>query len=165
MAAGTSGIRIEVDKKSLDRLQRALEVLGEDKATWLREAWDEVGREFAGAVRQRAPGGIRGTVVYKGLSNSGSVGGIKARGTVTHPGARSMEFGRVWYAQGFKRPAGAKHIVGGSKTAHSPGQRARPFLGVMDSGGATADVAPLARARLEAAAVAMWARIAEGAND
>src|SRR3990167_1790261 len=116
MAGQPLKLMVQLDKRSLARLTRALDLLGEDRATWLRDAWDDVGRHFAGAVRNRAPGSMGGTVVYLGINKSTTIGGIKAMGGVRHPGAKSYEFGREKYWTGFKRPGG-KHskYIGGHK--------------------------------------------------
>jgi hypothetical protein len=164
MAAGQAGVRIEVDKRSLQRLDKALRILGEDRATWIRDAWDDVGAHFAAAVRRRAPGSMRPTVEYRGLGRSGTLGGIKASGRVKHPGARSMEFGRGFYWTGYRVVGrGTRRRFEGGRRVRRTGQRARPFLGVMSDPGnpqhATGDVTPYARERLARAASEMWEHI------
>lgn len=136
MAIGkAAGIAIEIDQDSLKRLTKALKVLGEADAPYLREAVSESGQRFATAVRSHAPGSMGGQVVERGVSGSGT--GLRYKGVVTHPGARSREFGRGWYYRAYT----GRKMKSGTKFK-SAGQQAVPFLGVMKGDAATGEVRP-----------------------
>jgi hypothetical protein len=82
------------------------------------------------------PLGVKGTGV-----------GLRFAGKVTHPGARSMEFGRIyWKRDGVKRK-------------HPPGQKARPYLGVKTGGAAIGAVRNHVEDELYGAIEAEWNRI------
>lgn len=156
MAAGTSGIRIEIDEQSMKRLSRALKVLGEKDAPFLSAALDRAGQAFASAARGYAPGGIASRVEYLGVRGSG--GAQRAVGRVRHPGSRSMEFGRVWYYRGYR----GRNVSSGRKYPVPRGQRARPYLGVVDGGAAIGRIAPTARQDILTAIDQEWERIGAG---
>lgn len=156
--AGTSGIRIEIDEKSMGRLTKALRILGETGAPFLRAAMQDVGERFADEIRHRSPGGIGGHVQMKGVLGKG--GALRASGVVKHPGARSMEFGRKWYWTGYRGRAQRT----GRKTPHTPGQAARPYLGVIKGDAATAAITPYAREHILEAIDREWDRIGEGGD-
>jgi hypothetical protein len=178
MATGTVswGVKLE----GVSTLNKALRVLQEPEAPFLKEALTKSGKLLQHAAMSRAPGGIAQKVDFVGIRGSG--GGIRALIKIDHPGGRSMEFGRIWYyrawgsASGAKRAANITKFLGynekftgsatdlkrqraaqknlaaigarignnrpGSKRAKgimkrqekfrgSPGQRARPYLGVI----------------------------------
>lgn len=154
MAAGTAGVRIEIDDKSMSRLKRAFTVLGEKDAPFLRAALDAVGVRLTAAARTRARGGIGARVQYIGVRGQGA--SLRAMGRVQHPGSRSMEFGRQWYYTGYR----GRRASTGRKVVRR-GQRARPYLGVM-GGGASADIAPFAREHILDAIGKEWDRIGAG---
>lgn len=144
------GISFEIDQGSLKSLQKALKTLGDTDAPFMREAISDSGAHFAGAVRVRAPGSMGGEVKSSGISGSGT--GYRFKGSVTHPGARRMEFGR--HARPYK---GNSPKPGYAYT----GQKARPFLGVK-GGGATDAVRPYVVQRIQQGIAATWADIGGG---
>lgn len=146
---------IELDGRAVTRLNGALKVLGERDAPFLRKALEESAQDLAGEIRQRAPGSIGQKVELRGVKGTGA--SIRATGSDLHPGARSMEFGRVWYWTGYTRTG--NRIQGGQKVKRT-GQQARPFMGVIDGGHAIGAVAPKAKARIMAAISQEWERIA-----
>ncbi len=148
-------IHIELDKGTMTRLNAALRILGEKDAPFLREALDDVGQRFAGEVRARAPGGIAAKAKYRGVK--GSATGLAAKGVDDHPGARSMEFGRVWYYAGYK----GRNVKSGRKVRRT-GQKARPFMGIIAGDKAYGAVQPYARERLLEAVNREWERLGSG---
>ena len=151
---GTFQFRVELDRKTFGRLDKALRVLGETDAPFLRAALEDVGSRFASEIRSRAPGGIAGQVGQPVIK--GKLGQLKSVGAVRHPGSRSMEFGRVWYRSGYTV---VNHkFVGGTKVKRR-GQTARPFVGVIKGDAATAATQPYARERLTEAVEREWDRI------
>lgn len=156
MAKGTSTLNIEVDQKSLRQLTGALKALGESNAPYLREALDDAGQRFTSEVRRRARGGIAAKVRGKGVTGKGTA--LRFRGVVAHPGARSEEFGRVWYWRGYRGRAmsatGRRFRVGAGK-----GQKARPYLGVMKGDAAIGATVLFARQRILRGVDDEWSRI------
>lgn len=150
--SGVSGVRLEVDKKSLNNLQRACKLLGDGEMPFLVNAFERVGREFVEEVRRRAKGGIANRVEFRGVSKGR--GNVVARGRVVHPGSRSMEFGRQYYYFGYT----GRRMKSGRKRQVSPGQIARPYVGIVNGDAATAAVAPRARAIIAEAVSAEWKR-------
>lgn len=155
-------------------LQKALRVLAEPDAPFLREGLEKAGQVLAGEVGRRAPGGIARTVSFVGVK--GNAANLRALISVRHPGARSMEFGRVWYYRKASRssaPAGIGNNRPGSKRARSsmkrqfkfradPGQRAKPFMGVKDGDGAIGASQERVKAILSDAIEKQWNRITSG---
>lgn len=157
MAAGvTWGIQIE----GAGALKKALRVLGETEAPFLKAALDESGKLLEDAAARRAKGGIAGGVSFRGVRGKG--GGLRAVVNIKHPGARSMEFGRFNYYRGFRgrdvKTTGHKFHVGPGK-----GQRPQPFLGIVKGDAAIAEVQQPVTEKLQKAFADEWERIgAEG---
>lgn len=153
--AGTVKIGIEVS--GAKALGRALRLLGETDPPFLREALDEAGHLLEGATRSRAPGGMARTVDFVGVKGKGAT--LKATVVVRHAGAKSMEFGRLYYYRGF---TGRSQKATGQRFRSGKGQKARPFVGIMDSGHAMGAVKDDARRLIETAFEKEWDRIAGG---
>ena len=139
-------------------LKRALKVLGETDAPFLRQALDDSGRILEHEAVARAPGGIARGVGFAGVKGVG--GQLRAVVRIKHPGARSMEFGRVWYYHGYRGRAQKS----GQKFRASPGQKARPYLGVKDGGQAIAASKSRVVALLNDAFEREWERLGSGGN-
>ncbi len=143
-----------VEIQGATQLKRALKVLGEKDAPFLREALTEAGHILQHETSSRAPGGIARKVGFTGVKGVG--GALRAVVKIDHPGGRSMEFGRIWYYRqstyyrqhgeksgiGNNRP-GSKRVKGGikakaQKSVDGGGQQNRPYLGIVDGGAAIA---------------------------
>lgn len=64
---------------------------------------------------------------------------------LSHPGARSMEFGRTWYWRGY---TGRNAKAGYKFQPASGGQKARPYLGVIAGASVAQSIRPYAETRL-----------------
>lgn len=140
-----AGVKVGIEVKGAGQLQKALRVLGEADAPFLRAALEESGRDLAGQAARRAPGGIGRAVQFTGVK--GKANGLRAVGVVKHPGSRSMEFGRKFWMRR------------GQRIAHSPGQRPRPYLGVVQGDAAIGAVKEDAQRRIADAFEREWERI------
>lgn len=151
MPSQVASVRLEVS--GINRLRRAMRALGEKDAPFLRDAVDQISRRTEREVRQRAPGSMAGTVQFAGVRASG----VRTYGLIriNHPGAKSMEFGRRQYYFGYKGRA----MRSGTKRVVARGQRARPFVGVVNQDAAIGAVAPLARQLWEDAIEREWDRL------
>lgn len=144
---------LEIDKTSAMRLQKAMTVLGDGNADWLRDVWDDVGQLLTRNIQARAPGSIKEAVNYRGVGKSRTVGGVRASGSVKHGGSRSMEFGRVWYWTDYH--IARRRIVGGKKVRRT-GQKAKPYIGVIDGGHAIGATKPEAARMVMTAINKAW---------
>lgn len=113
MASKTARVGIQVE--GAKQLQKALRVLGEKDAPFLKEALETSGRMLSREAGSRAPGGIGRAVKFTAVR--GKPSGLRAIVNVKHPGSRSMEFGRKWYGRPRRRVA--------------RGQQARPYMGII----------------------------------
>ena len=168
--ASRSGAAWGVEITGATQLKRAFKVLGEKDAPFLREALIEAGHILEREAESRAPGGIARGVSFAGVKGVG--GTLRAVVSIKHPGARSMEFGRIWYyrqagngvsGMGNNRP-GSKRGKGSVKAKAvkvrvSPGQKARPYLGVKDGNAAIAASKSRVVALLNDAFEREWERI------
>lgn len=123
-----------IERHGARELQLKLAAFANPKLPFLESTMRQAADIFTSEIRQRAVGGIKakakgGYVRHKG-------GQILATVTVTHPGARSAEFGRTTYYGGFKgnnRP-GSKRARGSMKQGyelpHVRGQAERVFVGI-----------------------------------
>lgn len=141
---GALQLRIAIPDKEVTKLKRALKLLGETDAEYLRDAMDKAGEIITEEVARRAPGSMRGRVAFGGVKGVG--GNVRAVGQVTHPGAKSMEFGRVFYYRGFQgnnRPGSPRtSMKSGTKFRAARGQRAKPFIGIVNGDQAMAAARP-----------------------
>lgn len=157
MAGGsvTWGVQVE----GAGALKRALSVLGETEAPFLRVALEDSGQLLEDAATRRARGGIGRGVMFTGVKGKGS--GLRATVRVKHPGARSMEFGRFNYYQGYT----GRSVKSGRKfqVPAGRGQKPRPFLGIVKGDAAIAEVKGPIEEKLKRAISGEWDRIlAEG---
>lgn len=73
---------------------------------------------------------------------------------LAHPGARSVEFGKKYWWTGYKRPGAPKgtpkgySMKGGYKIEKDPGQKAKPFLGVIEGPSVAQSIRPYAEKKL-----------------
>lgn len=155
MAGGAVKIGIEV--KGAKTLGRALKVLGETDAPFLREALTEAGQLLEAATRGRAPGSMAQKVDFVGVKGKGAT--LKATVVVRHAGAKSMEFGRVNYYRGF---TDRRMKVTGQRFKSSRGQKPKPFVGIIAGGQALGQVEPKAKELIIGAFAKEWQRIAGG---
>lgn len=155
MAGKTATVGITVT--GAKAIQRAFKVLGETDAPFLRHALEQSGGLLTEATHSRAPGGMAATVAFVGVKGKGAV--LRATVVVRHAGAKSMEFGRTWYYEGF---TGRKMKATGQRVKRK-GQQAKPFVGIIPGGHAIGAVEPKARELIEQAISKEWERIvAEG---
>lgn len=157
MASSRATVTIEVT--GANKLRRALKVLGERDAPYLREALTDAGELLASETRRRAPGGIARTVDFTRVTGKGAT--QRATVVVRHPGAKAMEFGRSTYYRGF---TGRRMKLTGTPF-RSRGQRARPYAGVIKGDQAIGAVAARAREAIETAIEREWERIAVRGSD
>ena len=143
MPAKTAKFGIQVD--GAIQIQKALRVLGETDAPFLRAALEESGQDLAAEAAARAPGGIGRAVKFTGVK--GKPSGLRAMVQVKHPGSRSMEFGRKWYGQHGRRVKVAK------------GQPARPYFGIVKGDAAIGATNERSMKRISDAIFNEWERI------
>ena len=155
MAGGAVKIGLEV--KGAKALQRAFKLLGETDAPFLKKALEESGELLEGATRSRAPGSMAQKVAFTRVSGKGAT--LRATVVVRHAGAKSMEFGRLYYYRDFQ---GRAMKATGQRFRSGKGQKAKPFVGVISGGQAMAAVEPQVRAKIQAAYEKEWERIAGG---
>lgn len=138
-----------------DPLTRAFRELAKPEAQFRRESLREGAVLLANAARSRAKGSIGATIHAGAVVNEGGAV-LAAKITVTHPGAKPMEFGRQRYYEGYK----GRNVKGGRKVRRS-GQRARPYLGVKTGGAAVGETMPKAAENLGAAYEREFERLAQ----
>ena len=140
-------VKVTVEVKGHRELMRALKrVGGEEDAPEVRAAVGESGAMVAEEMARRAPGSIGQAVTFGGVK--GPYTSLRAVGRVKHPGSRSMEFGRKYWP------------VQGRPVRHSPGQKPRPYLGVVKGDAAIGATKNRIRDLMLAAYRATWERIA-----
>lgn len=136
----------------LKEVQAALREMGGD-APYLRKALEEIGEDLAEEMQAVAPFPSfkveRPKVLGKSPALRVSVG-------IGHPGARSREFGRKYYYRGFQ---GRAMKATGYKFKSSPGQEARPYLGVVSGPSVAEKIRPTAEERLVDAYEREWDRL------
>lgn len=150
---GAASVLVKV--QGVKRLDTAFRALGETAAPYLDAALEQSGEDLAAAIRRHAPGSMRNNVDVLRLSGS-TPAYRKVRVAVGHPGAKPMEFGRKFYWTGY---VGRKPKTG-RKTLHLPGQRPKPFVGVVKNDGALGEVSDDIQKRLAGAVEAEFARLA-----
>ena len=148
-------LTLDIKVAGAKALKRALKVLGETDAPFLREALEQSGKLLRAATAKRAPGSIAAAVAFAGVKGTG--GALRAPLKIKHPGAIPMEFGRVHYYRGF---TGRRQKATGQRFKASPGQKAKPFLGVVSGGGAIAEVRDEVEKLIRVAFEREWERIA-----
>ena len=102
-------------------MKRKLQVLEEaDARRW--GALSRISRLADNEVSGRAPGSMGGQVQTTAAQK---IGNVITKGTVRHPGAKAMEFGRTTYYTGYR----GRNQKSGSKVKRA-GQKPRPFVGI-----------------------------------
>lgn len=144
MAASKTKLELEGFKE----FSKMLRKLGAPEAPFLRKAWEVVGRRFVREAAGRARGRIGQSIEFRGIA--GRRASLKARVRANHPGSSSQEFGRVFYYRGFTRAGRGRgqQKRTGTQFRSSPGQRAKPYMGIKAGGSAIASVGPFAKAEL-----------------
>ena len=148
--------RIDIRLEGANRLKRAMRLLSEAEAPFLKAALEESGELLAGEAEGRGPGRIGRSVSFVGVRGTG--GALRSLSRATHPGARSMEFGRTTYYRGFT----GRNQKSGTKFKAARGQKARPFAGIKNGNAALGAVKPRVEALLSEAIAAEWERVARG---
>lgn len=151
-------VQIKVEVKGAKALTRALKSLGETEAPFLKQVLEDSGRLLEQATRSRAPGGIASKVDFTGVKGKG--GAVRAVVTVKHAGAKSMEFGRTTYYEGFR---GRAQKATGHKVKRK-GQTAKPFMGVKRGDHAIGAVTDDVKTRLVRGYEQEWERLAGGSD-
>jgi len=152
-----AAVKIGIEVKGAKAIGRALKVLGETDAPFLKKALEESGELLEGATRSRAPGSMAQKVAFTRVTGKGAT--MRATVVVRHGGAKSMEFGRLYYYRGY---TGRSMKATGQRFRSSKGQKAKPFVGVMKGDQAMGAVKPQVKAKIEAAITKEWERIAGG---
>lgn len=151
---GTASIKIEVGDDTL-RLQKALRVLAEPDAPYLRNGLERAGRLLERATESRAPGSIAATVDFAGVK--GKPWGMRATVVVKHRGAKAREFGRQTYYRGY---TGRRMKATGTPfKAGRGGQKPEPFVGIVKGNAALGAVEGDVREILATAIEAEWSRV------
>jgi len=153
--AGAATVSIEVH--GVKSLTRVLKALAEDDAPFLRKALEEAGALLEREIESRAPGSMPATVTFRGVT--GSAPRLRASIRVKHPGAKSMEFGRSWYYRDFM---GRAQKATGQRFRASPGQRPKPFIGIIKGDAAVGAVRPRLEQIINEAIEAEWHRLGAG---
>lgn len=149
-SSGTVGMKIRVE--GLKAVQNGLRELGVTDTPYLRKALENIGNVLAIAMEAVKPYSSykvgRPRVLGKAPALRVSVG-------IEHPGARSMEFGRIYYYRGY---TGRAMRATGYKIASEPGQKARPFLGIISGPSVVETIRPYAEPLIIAALQTEWER-------
>lgn len=151
MPAKTVKWGIQVDGAA--NLQKALRVLAEPDAPYLRDALEDVGRSLAREAASRAPGGIGRAVQFVGVK--GKANALRSMVQIKHPGSRSMEFGRQYYYRGYT----GRRVKSGQRFRSNPGQPARPYIGIVRGDAAMGAIEADAQRKIADAIEAEWERI------
>lgn len=148
----------KVEVTGAGSLQKALRVLAEEDAPFLRDALELGGRDLANAVVRHAPGGMATKTTFAGVK--GKANGLRAVVLVKHRGAKAREFGRKFYYRGF---TDRRMKATGQRFRAARGQRAQPIIGIVKGDAAIGAVGAQVRGRLVDAIHLEWSRI--GAAD
>lgn len=165
-----NNIKLGIEVEGIDKLKRALQLFEEPDPPFLRAALIEAQEIVLDEARSRAPGGIKKGFLARPLRGKGGL--TIAPILVKHPGARSMEFGRKWYYKaraesegkiGNNRPGSKRKKrgvrAGSVKVKHAPGQKARPYIGIVNRDQAIGATHDEVQKLLVAAVQAEWDRI------
>lgn len=128
-------VEVQVRTAGILGVKLGLSALLNPKLPFLEPVMVKSARILADEVRARAKGGIRASVRGGYFRRVGAQ--LHATVSVSHPGSRSMEFGRQRYYRGMvgnNRP-GSKRERGsvkrtGRKFISPRGQASRPFIGI-----------------------------------
>ena len=151
--AKTQAWKIEV--RGAKSLHKALQILQETDAPFLREALETSGNLLRSEAAQRAPAGIAQTVAFVGVKGKGAQ--LRALIRVKHPGGKSMEFGRQYYYRGYR---GRQMKMTGQRFKAAKGQKAKPYLGIIKGDAAIAAARDKVETLILDAFEKEWIRIA-----
>lgn len=160
-------VALSIETDGVKGIKLGLQALSHPKLPFLEDTIEQAAHIFSGEIRSRAKGGIKGKVKGGYVRHKG--GQILATVTVTHPGARSMEFGRQRYYRKFKgnnRP-GSKRKKGSMKAGQaftSKGQRERVFVGIRRGDAAIAASQARVEELMANAILAEWERQGKAAK-
>jgi hypothetical protein len=142
--AAKSTWKIELSGRK--QLVKALQVLGQADAPFMKQAFADAGHMLLGAIKSRAPGSMGGKTEFTGVKGN-KTNTLSAGIKTDHPGAKSYEFGRHYWQ------------AGGARVYHTPGQVARPFYGIKEGGAAIGAVTDRVTELLLSATEKEWERI------
>lgn len=153
---------VEVTGKN--RLGRALALLGDGDAPFLRKALDESGKLFEHLERSGAPRHIVGSIAFVGVTGAGA--NQKAIITAKAPDARRQEFGRAGKPYRTRGSARGKRATYNLKAAGYTykGSKERPYIGVKRQDHAIAAAKPQITEKLTNAIHAEWERLGSEAD-
>lgn len=143
-----------IEMRGLTSIKRAMRVLAEKDAPFIKAALAEAGGLLRTAAARRAPGKMASAVAFVGVRGSGA--SVRAQLKVTHGGAKAREFGRSTWYRGY---TGRHMKATGHVVKHLPGQRPQPFLGIIHQNAAIAEVKPQIEKLLGEAFENEWMRI------
>lgn len=154
----STGIQVEVE--GIAELKAIFRELGQTDAPFLKKGLEKIANGLlfpaVRAAASSAAASFGATVKNEGVKGKGL--GLRAVVSVGHPGARSMEFGRVWYYRGYRgrrqKASGIRFRVGEGR-----GQKARPYLGILKGPGIADTIGDAANAILEQAVEAEYERL------
>lgn len=115
-----AGVSIELH--GFTAMKKRLTALEELDAPEITASLERISRLADGEVGRRAPGSMAAKVSTKPAKK---LGATITTGTVKHPGAKAMEFGRTTYYTGYT----GRNQKSGTKVQRS-GQKPRPFVGI-----------------------------------
>lgn len=161
-------VDLRIDTTGANGIRLGLKVLAHPKLPFLHDTMEQAARIFGNEIQARAPGGIA-RKVRAGYVREKS-GQILATVSVSHPGGRSREFGRVHYYKGFKgnnRP-GSKRAKGAMKRGQvfkaTRGQREKVFIGIRRGDAAIGASEARVTELMNNAILAEWERQGKGAR-
>lgn len=143
-----AGVSIEVT--GMGAMKRRLKALDELDAPEMVTRLDKISRLADAEVSRDAPGSMGGRVSTRPAKK---LGATIVFGTVKHPGAKAMEFGRTTYYTGYK----GRNQKSGTKVKRS-GQKARPFVGIKQGDHAIGRLAEPVRRELAEGILDVWNR-------
>lgn len=140
---------LEIDGfKAMKRRFNAMEELD---APEILTRLDRIARLAQAEVSREAPSSMAGRVTTKPAKK---LGGNITLGEVRHPGAKAMEFGRTNYYRGYR----GRNQKSGTKFKSSPGQKPRPFVGIIKGDHAMGRLVEPVRTELIAGILDVWNR-------
>lgn len=155
-------VALSIDTTGAKGIKLGLQALAHPKLPFLEETIGQAAKIFSGEIRSRARGGIAQKVKGGYARHKGAQ--LMATVSVSHPGGRSMEFGRIHYYRKFKgnnrpgspRPKGS--MKQGQKFSVARGQRERVFIGIRKGDAAIGAAQPRVEELFANAILAEWER-------
>lgn len=146
--------------KGAEGIKLSLKAISDPRLPFLEDTMREAAQILAKEIRVRAPGGIKATVKGGYARHKGAL--LLATASVSHPGGRPMELGRLTYYRGFKgnnRP-GSKRARGSMKKGQafqpSHGQKPHVYIGIRRGDAAVAAADPQIDELFANAILAEW---------